>query len=303
MEKREKQVNVFFFITGQNNKSHTNPTPNIFNELWINHYSKGKGSQQREKAISGKTVLRKKTLVLNILEESKGVYFGYIGVFRDSVLPTVYNTQTNDDKPIPLTKDDEVLEKSYFIYNSKRDLLSFHKNHLGPTAGDLSYMLFELSSLQLMCFEPIWKDPDLKALLDKGTILKSAEITIALPRKLDNTLELKNKWCNEVMNMMSDTGMSRLTLRFFGRASTKKGFVGYLTDDVKQGFKEFLDCGGSLITKAKVRPTSGGTESLLDQELKSMMTVEVIDGYPTELEMKRALENATNECKAVLDKY
>ena len=306
MGKKNKEIKMTFFISGQDNKQDDLLAPVVLEQLWKNNFSditKREPVQVSKivtKKVKNATELTTKNFIISLDEYDRDAnyYFGYIGVFRDSVLPSVWHKSQKKDSNIPLEMDDEILEKSYFIYYAISDLLVFHQNHLGPTADDLAYALSAEIDEQIS-FAPIWKNADLKSLLEKNSLLKNGSITLALPRKFDGSnLNLTNSWSENIIKMMSESGMSKMTVNFWGRADTRKNQRGYISDTVKEGINELLSkfhMGSERkdepkITKAEAQLTGHGKrESLLNQDLSTRQSITVIRGYPDKNEIKTAL--------------
>jgi hypothetical protein len=312
MEVRYKDVKVTFFITGQENKSKAIETGNLFRSTWDNSFSNGNNKNFLTEAKplgEGKG----KNLVLKLLEhdEKSDLYFGYVGIYRDTLLPAVYNKESHNDTNFNLTPEDEVLEKSYFIYYPGNDLLVFHQNHLGPRADDLAFMLFKANDLSRIYFEPIWKKNSVKELLERNSVLRKGSITLALPRNFDEAdLDLSHNWGEEIIRMMSKTGMSRMTIDFWGRAGNRKGVVGYLTEGMKLSINELVSKfsvsdrkNSPSVKKAKIQLKEGKDESLLDQELSTKVSIKVENGYPKIVDVKNGLARARTICKSSLAAY
>ncbi|HDM8134784.1 TPA: hypothetical protein P0E15_004350 [Vibrio harveyi] len=325
MSVKKKKVTVTFFITGQEDKSVEISTPKIFETIWKSSqkalaandsFPEEADSSDEQKTHEGASPFPKvtplvpptvmltepdKSLVLAIHEHDQqaNLYYGFVGVFRDTTLPTIYNKETATDKNIPLQETDEILEKSYFLYYEDIDLLVFHQNHLGPRADDLAYMLFKHSGMQKIIFDPIWKKNSVKEILETGSIMKHGALTLALPRDFKAAdLDLSNVWAEDIIKMMSKHGMSRMNINFWGRGSTRKSEVGYLVEDIKDGVKELLSKfatgsqrkkGQPRISKAVATVTGGEKQTLLDQELKCKVNVTVVNGYPDKSSMRGAL--------------
>jgi hypothetical protein len=318
MEKKTKNVKVTFFVTGQDDKRKTVKTPDLFNAVWEEHFLSQDQAKLKDPEFVKKGVFHEgdKNLVLwvdsYVTEVNEPYYFGYVGVFRDTTLPTIYDRKTDTDSNIILSDSDEILEKSYFLYYPTLDLLVFHQNHLGPRADDLAFMLYKLSSQKSVKFESIWKNQDLKSMLEDGSVLKKATLTIALPRSFKGTdFDLSNDWSNDIVRMMYSSGMNKLTLQFWGRASAKKGEKGYISDTVKLGFKELVKkfsgssarVGDPQIKKAEAQMKDGKSENLLSQELNTRIDVDVVGGYPESSDMAQALIYSKIRCNDELKPY
>ncbi|HDM8048125.1 TPA: hypothetical protein P0E07_001197 [Vibrio fluvialis] len=308
----KKKVSINFFITGQEDRSKAINTPDQFKKIWINKFATDKSPFFETRQVSNE----KRDIVLSIIDfdVQANFYFGYVGKLRNTTLPTKFNKQNLLEENISLGQEDEIMEKSYFIYYASLDILVFHYNHLGPRADDLAYMLYRSTGLTSVHFSSIWKDAEVKSLLEDGAVIKSGAISLAIPRQFDeSSLDLSNNWSSSVLKMMSDTGMSSMTIKFRSRASTKKSGVSYMVDEFKGGMKELLDrFGGNRkahksepsIRKAEIWTTDGKSrQSLLDQDLKNTQEVRVQAGYPTVPDMRQSLIHAKIACNDTLKQY
>lgn len=291
-KQKTKKVKVTFFITGQEDKAQDIPTKTMFSNIW---------KSQAKKSLTGSKTdsNSNRELVLSLItyNSKNKFYLGYISIFRDSILPTIYNTTTSQEKNIQIDNTEEIQEKSYFIYFEDEDILVFQQNHLGPRPDDLAFMLYKSSNLQTIHFSPIWKYAHIKQVLEKGSIIKKCNLTIALPRKFkDINLDLDSNWGSDIIKMMSKNGMSKINLTFWGRASISKSKAGYIATEVKEGLKEFIEKfsissreDSPKINKADVVLTDGNSESLLDKELSTTFEVPVSNGYPASKDLYKEL--------------
>lgn len=309
-----KQAKFSFFITGQADKRNALPTPKMFEDLWENKFKADKKPALEQKVFEDSST---RHIVFSILEydDKANFYMGYVGKFRDSTLPSKFNRETLNDEPFTLEQSDEVMEKSYFIYYPETDILVFNCNHWGPRADDLAYMLFTLSELTTpIHFDAIWKDADVKALLETGSVIKSGSITLALPRRFEmSNLDLKNSWSKDVIKMMSSSGMSSMRIDFRSRAAKTKNGMSYVSQEVRDGFKEILQNFGKnrklhkseiSVRRAEVYTSKNEKkQSLLNQELTVKLPVQIAGRYPTISGMRQTLINAKVNCQSVLIKY
>lgn len=308
MKTSKKKVKVHFYITGQSNKSNPLETPDMFLRLWQNKFSTENSEVLFvERSTNSDAPKRNLALLISEYDSDAKFYFGYVGIMRDTMLPSIINKETKLDSKIPLSAHDEVIEKSYFLYYPETDILVFNSNHLGPKVDDLSYILFKTTNCNLIRFEPIWKSSHMKEILESGSSLKRGYLTLALPRNFDSAnLNFENQFCEEIIKMMSRTGMTRLKLEFSGRASRKKGVQGYLLNDIKSGFKEFIASrrsGVNLVEKAEAQLVDSTIENLLDQELSCSMDITVVDGYPQQTDIRKTLIHAKLQVSSELKIY
>ncbi|MFQ2659373.1 hypothetical protein ACK3ZC_09500 [Aeromonas caviae] len=179
-------------------------------------------------------------------------------------------------------------ERSYFCYFPDDDILVFQENLIGAKISDLEYILFKncASGKGSFTFESIWRSGAVNALLNNKCTLKKVELSIALPRKFNiSDMEIDNPWASRIIDMMSNVGMSRINLVFFGRASTKKSVAGYISDSVGESIKYMLEKFGTTdnaprLKKAKLTPSRDGDPiNLLDEKVKVVVRLACENGY------------------------
>lgn len=299
----QKNIKINFYTSGQDNKQPVILNKLAFEHAWSSTFSQNINAiMQFDRGISVNTTKKLKFKIFNYNSTTK-TYFGYIGTERDALLPSIFNTTLGTESDISLNVDDEVVEKCFFMYYEEHDILSFNQNHIGPRVDDLNYVLGQIKGPS-EDFEPIWRTNALQTLLTGNAIIKSAEITIAVPRNFCfANLNLSTTWSNDILDMMDKNGMSRLKLSFSSRASTKKSGLSYLSSTIKEGIAELVSVFGNIGTsassprleKADVLPAGKQKSSLLDKEISSTQTVKVIKGYPTLADIQTALVMAFNQ--------
>ncbi|WP_130245923.1 DUF6731 family protein [Pseudoalteromonas rubra] len=312
--KKTKQLSASFYISGQDDKSKSLVTADCFKNAYARH--KNLPCENRREPISrpitGNTS-RDLNFRIDSYDANSKCYFGYIAVARDTFLPSMYDKKKNEETNFELEDDQYVYERSYFLYYVDTDILVFNINRLGPRPDDLAYALTYKEDEASIDFDPIWNQKSLQDVLRKGQSVKKCSVTVALPRNFkDSQLDLQNAFSKTIVKMMSENGMSKLKLDFWGRASNRKGTLGYLSHDVADGIVEFIDKFGSKkkatdpeIQKAQLQAAGSGhkPENLLSQELKYTTDVDVEKGYPKLGSVKWALMRAYGSNKSTLRQY
>tara|TARA_R100001244_G_scaffold4518_9_gene5735 strand:+ start:26377 stop:27348 length:972 start_codon:yes stop_codon:yes gene_type:complete len=311
---KQKNVTASFYISGQEKKSIRLKTAQYFKEAYSKHQKLGCVTKiepiKRPLSIDTNRDLNFRIISHDSKEKS---YFGYISVARDTFLPSMYNKKDNAETDIQLHDDQSAYERSYFLYFEEYDILVFNNNRLGPRPDDLAYVLTRSSDDYELSFDAIWNQKALQDVLKKGEAIKKCSVTIALPRNFkESQLDLESPFSETIVKLMSDNGMSKLKLDFWGRASNKKNTLGYLSHEISEGIKEFIDKYGSKlkatdpqIKKAELQPAGVGLkpENLLSQELKYTTKVNVVRGYPALKDVKWALMSAFKSNIGTLTPY
>jgi len=249
-----------------------------------------------------------KVVLLEKDEFSKS-FFGYVSWRRHSLLPFIED-ETGLERTIQLGDTDSVVERTYFIYYYNSDLLALTLNHLGPKVNDVSFALYQQGGLENIRFEAIWKEEDVKDLLETGNVLRSVDLTIAAPRNFNKAnYNFENNLTKDIVNMVVGMGGTYLKLNLRGRARTKKEGFSYLSGMVRDAVKELVElfprgAGGLKIKKADVtEPSNSKPKSLLEQVLIGKKTINVIGGYPTESDIKIAMIAAKIDNGTYLSQY
>lgn len=248
-------------------------------------------------------------VVLFEKDELSKSFFGYVSWRRNSLLPFIEDS-AGLERTIPLGETDSVVERTYFIYYYTSDLLALTLNHLGPKANDVAFALYQQGEMENIRFEAIWKEEDVKDLLEKGNVLRSVDLTIAAPRNFNRSnYNFENNLTKDIVDMVVGMGGTYLKLNLRGRARPKKEGFSYLSGVVRDSVKELIElfphgAGGLNIKKADVtEPSDSRPKSLLEQVLIGKKTINVIGGYPTESDIKTAMISAKIDNRIYLSQY
>ncbi|NHV90029.1 hypothetical protein G9X53_11885 [Cronobacter dublinensis] len=297
-----KKIRIGFYTSSSGTKTTVSNAQIAFEKMYQSCVSVSQNAYTAE--------FQKKKLKIVFIDKDTDAdaefYFGYISCSRDGFhLPYIGDEQWNEHN-IPLDDKKYIVERTYFIYYYKKDILVLSQNHLGPKDSDLAFLLFNFSDIDKpVSFEAIWKKDSVKELLETGSTLRSCEITLAAPRNFNAAdYDLSNSFSKSMIDMMAGMGGSHLKLSLRGRASQRKNIRGYLSDEIKGGIKEMLEKTPFLVRKANVtQPKDSKTKSLIDQVLISEKNVNTKDGYAKETDVRVALIHAKIENMAYLKQY
>lgn len=242
-----------------------------------------------------------------------GVYSGVISKKRIDTLPYVGSSKDHTERKIDIKDHEDIWERSYFMYYPQEDILVFQENLVGPKVGDLEYILFKrCAELEKgFTFEAIWKSNAIKQLLNGKSTFKKVELSIALPRRFNTAdFEIEDKWTEQMLDLMNNTGMSKLNLVFFGRASQKRGELGYIKETVGLSIKKMIESFGvakntPVLKRAKLFPTGATKEevNLLDEKLKAKIRLACNNGYEDEMDVIKKMDIAKRANDAELKAY
>ncbi|HCO7879247.1 TPA: hypothetical protein OB698_003571 [Escherichia coli] len=297
---KQKKMRIGFFQSSSGTKSTTSNAQLAFDNMYTTIVTPSQNSYTAE--------FDKKKLKIVFLEKDAQAefYFGYLSCSRDGFHLPYIGDENWDEHNIPLDDKKYIVERTYFIYYYKKDILVLSQNHLGPKFSDLAFLLFNFSEENKpVAFEAIWKKESVKELLETGSTLRSCEITLAAPRNFSATdYDLSNSFSKSMIEMMAGMGGSHLKLSLRGRASQRKLIRGYLSDEVKSGIKELIEKVPHLLRKANVtEPKNTHSRSLLNQVLISEKNINTKDGYAKETDVRTALISAKIEHGQYLKQY
>jgi hypothetical protein len=297
---KQKKMRIGFYTSSSGTKTTVSNAQAAFEKMYSSIVTPTQNSYTAE--------FNKKKLKLVFLERdlNSEYYFGYISCSRDGFHLPYIGDENWDEHNIPLDDKKYIVERTYFIYYFKTDILVLSQNHLGPKDSDLAFLLFGFSDEKKpVAFEAIWKKESVKELLETGSTLRSCEITLAAPRNFSITdYDLSKSFSKSMIEMMAGMGGSHLKLSLRGRASRRKNVSGYLSDDVKSGIKELIEKVPHLLKKANVtEPKNTKAKNLLDQVLISSINVNTKDGYAKETDVRTALIHAKIDNNSYLKQY
>lgn len=300
---KTRKIRVGFFTGTASSKDGSFAAKKAFDKLYNSSEGKLPTAFTVDKLGKGlKVVLFEK-------DELSKSFFGYVSWRRNSLLPFIEDS-TGLERTIPLGETDSVVERTYFIYYYTSDLLALTLNHLGPKANDVAFALYQQGEMENIRFEAIWKEEDVKDLLEKGNVLRSVDLTIAAPRNFNRSnYNFENNLTKDIVDMVVGMGGTYLKLNLRGRARPKKEGFSYLSGVVRDAVKELIElfphgAGGLKIKKADVtEPGDSRPKSLLEQVLIGKKTINVIGGYPTETDIKTAMISAKIDNRIYLSQY
>ncbi|MGL6427783.1 hypothetical protein [Aeromonas hydrophila] len=306
-----KNITLGFYISGQENQQLKLNTSQYFENARA-HYEQVVLAVQTpwvEDIGDGREI----KLSTVIKDTKTGVFQGVISKKRTETLPYVGSSKDHRDRKIDLKDYEDVWERSYFSYFPADDILVFQENIIGPKVSDLEYVLFKrCADLDKgFTFEAIWKSSAIKQLLNGKSTFKKVELSIALPRKFNiQDFDIDDPWTENMLDMMNNTGMSKLNIVFFGRASQSRGGVGYIKETVGLSIKKMMESFGLAkntpqLKKAKLLPSGGDAQevNLLDEKLRAKIRLACNNGYEDENDVFNKIYIAKKSNEAELNAY
>lgn len=221
---------------------------------------------------------------------------GELRKFRTSDLPEIGSIGEKAEQ-LELEDGQGIIERNFFVYYEKHQILAWHRNGHGSTAAQFARTLSRLfnSSVQAL---PVVKKDAIERLLRGDIELKKIEVS--LPKPTNPELYDSNDFCKTTLNMMSESCADSMMLSL-NIDTRKPGSEGKLSSKMKRAIAEFVDLGA---TKARAY-ADGIIEpiDLITDRVSSTQEVETNVRYPTSATMFAMLDKARNECSEDIEAY
>lgn len=210
----------------------------------------------------------------DIVSINKGQSFTGIFVkFRLNDLPEL-GLLEGDLSKIDMSNHDGVVEKNYFLYERKREIITYQANKSGSSINLFSNFLINLSGLdETISFNPILKLNSAKRLMDKGIDIKKIEFSIARP-SLSN-INSNDSLTGFVKNLAQETN-GYLIHTTISKEPSSSGE--WLQQSVKQGLSLIAN-GGANVARAWTDEYEQPIDLIADR-IKGPIKVDMEGYYP-----------------------
>lgn len=226
--------------------------------------------------------------------------FGQLGKFRDSDVPHI-GSADGQEREIGMNDEEGLVEKNFFLYDTKLDVLVWHRNNQASWAVTLSKFLME-SSNETVTLDPVLQIDQMERFMNGKNNITKLEIGIARPNSSEAYNSIENE--NLMLDIMSENGAYKLDLELKGNGHAKGGDK-YLDSRAYAFMKRLVT--KHQIDKAKVvvhdelRNISHPIDLVADR-LLDKIKIEVTGRYPDRVQMKSKLMESYSSNKPIIDK-
>jgi hypothetical protein len=201
------------------------------------------------------------------------------------------------EREIGIQDDEGVIEKNYFLYFKKNQLLVYQSNFNGSTITALeTYFSKRLNTAT--SFHPILRLDAMQSFLKNELKPTCIEFKIASPT--NPAMYDSDDFSRHIISLMSETGGASLglTINAGGRGKNKKS----LFMDIKQTLKNLVLKGDVTAAKIKLDGIEHPVDLLADRII-AIRKVKMNGRYPVEDDMYAALLTAKDEYESALSQY
>lgn len=225
-------------------------------------------------------------------------FAGQFRKFRTDDLPEIGSTG-EDASEIELDDDEGLVERNFFIFYPKHQVLAWCRNSHGNTPNQFARFLSSLWSTKVEA-GPILQPDAAKRLMRRGVELK--KIKLVIPRPANPDMYDANEFNRELMAMMSGANADSIHLEM-GIDARRMDTAGSLTSRLKTALKQAANLGAS---SARAVVYDDGIEHPIDliaDRVFSVQEIETNAKYPPAGTMYTAIDSALHECKGQLNEY
>ncbi|MBF0132023.1 MAG: hypothetical protein HQL75_05495 [Magnetococcales bacterium] len=138
-------------------------------------------------------------------------YQGIFGTLRDNHLPHIVSKNSDAEKPINMEPDENLIEKNYFLYSCKREVLAYQANGHGSYAGRLAKYISKVAGQEII-LAPVLNNDSARRLMEGDGQAKSIEFSFSWssPDVFNNK---KTRMTEDLFKTLSKTEGARLKMK------------------------------------------------------------------------------------------
>lgn len=223
-------------------------------------------------------------------------YRGVFAKFRSDDLPHV-GAPGGEERNLEIAEHEGLLEKNYFLYYRKHELLVYQENANGSLVGRLSeYLSYHINLTTL--FRPVLQPDATKRLLRGDVKPLSLELSFARPTNAE--WYPPDQFGRELLELMNSAAGASVHIRLTGAG--RGAFRQPLTQRVKRAAANLLS--GVDMKVARLQVDEDGVQHPIDliaDRLFSQVVVDMAGRYPVPASMYSNLLEAKNEHDSALE--
>lgn len=221
---------------------------------------------------------------------------GVFAKLRNTDMPHIGDPE-GGEREIDMEKNEGVIEKNYFLYYKKHELLVYQSNLHGSTIDAFGKYFSNLVN-HATIFSPIIKPDSISRLMKEGREPTRIEVKIAKPTNPD--FYPSDDWTDRTLSLMNEMGGStvNLTISAGGRGKSRQ----WLMPSVKDFLYKAVASGHAKVAKISLSGLEHPIDLLADRILV-IRSVKMNGRYPLETDIYSALLAARDEVSKDLDIY
>jgi len=163
-------------------------------------------------------------------------YKGYFAKFRKNDLPHIANQNRREESELDLGEAQGLIEKNYFLFDSRYQLLVFQVNSSGLSINAISELITEISK-QTLIFNPVLTKDAAERVINNQHKTKKYELGFTVPQNPD--LYPADTWSSSLFSLLNGQGGASCTITVNANPQGRKD--GRLIDGVKSWLTKFTD--------------------------------------------------------------
>lgn len=224
---------------------------------------------------------------------NRASFKGVFAKFRKEDLPHA-GEPGGPEREIDLDDQEGLLEKNFFLYHRKHELLVYQSNRQGSHPNRLASYLGGVINEHVL-FDPVLQPEPMRRLLRGDVLPRSLDLRIARPA--NPQIVPADEWNQAVMKVLSGAGGMSLHIRIRGDGRSQKESEHHLATRVKRAVSELMDVAD--VTRAKLEVDEADapehTIDLIADRLSSRQQVQMNGRYPVSDSIYDALRKARSE--------
>ncbi|MDN3632522.1 hypothetical protein QWZ07_23675 [Vibrio lentus] len=237
---------------------------------------------------------------LRDIRETAYGFRGVIGRHRKNNLPHAA-IAGGEERELPLEENENLLEKTHFVYYSDYSLLILQRNRLCVNWQNLGGYLSPTNYVTAL--NPIIEPANLEWLANGHVQVRSAKITIARPLNPELLRNVNHDFNNSIIAALNGTRSASMNLVFRGDARSDDPQERYLDNSLKRAFRELQETLEVKKLDLLTEHDQTGIEHPIDMVTDRVTHYDSVDmngRYPNGFDMWTKLEDAREAKNAEL---
>lgn len=236
----------------------------------------------------GQYVFQIKNVVRN-----ENILHGVFVKFRENDLPHIGSRTSLQEKNIMLMEGEGLIEKNYFIYDLRLNVITFQVNSSACNIHQVAQLFTALLG-ETVIFNPILTLDAAERLLNNDLRAKKLALSVAAPK--NPQLYNSNDFSNNVMRLLTSTEGVSLSLTISAN-NQGRGLGQVLADTVKAGMLAFTNTDDIKVRVGKVWFEDGSDpiDLVADRIRGKTCAIAMYGRYPLEKDILTSLDKVREE--------
>lgn len=224
---------------------------------------------------------------------------GQLRKLRREDLPEIGSTD-QDGRQLDLPENEGVIEKNFFIFYRRRNLLVWHSNGNASNTNQFAKLLSTIWNCPVT-IDPLIEADAMRRLLKDGVEVKNLQVS--LPRPTNGGLYPNNDFSEDTVRLLNRSGGDRIkvSIGVDGRTKERRGKA--LFNVAKEYISDMLSMGASTLKADVIEDGVCHPIDLIANRVQCIQEAEVDSKYPANDAMFDLLRAAKDECNDAITAY